>query len=358
LSKSAAFDGTNYLVGIQGDATDHTNVTAQFVSQSGTLVGTRISTGRKGGAPVVGFNGTTYLMAWEDEATNGVYGQIISKAGAALTQPFAINTSTGPMRMGGHNTIFCDTAGGVCGVMWHNNSTKALYGRDIDSTGAFKSDEYYIEDPQNKCLPSSTTCIGGPAGMAVDTNGNGMGVYDTGADVRASIHGPTINVNTFLVATKKCGDATWVGIVFDGTNYLVVWNDRNDCANSSSWDVLAQQIDTSGKLVGAAFSVNSANSAHRVSLPAVAFDGTNYLITWSDGRNDSGKGTGNDVYGQYVSKTGTLVGSEIPINIDAGNQYGWVTGFKTGKYFILINDTSADPFDASLGDVYGAFVTP
>jgi hypothetical protein len=68
MSISAAFDGTNYLVAIQGGATHHAAITAQLVSQAGALVGSRISIGRTGGVPWVAFDGTNYLMVWEDDA--------------------------------------------------------------------------------------------------------------------------------------------------------------------------------------------------------------------------------------------------------------------------------------------------
>ena len=66
---SAASDGTNYLVGIQGDQKDHADITAQLVSQTGTLVGSRISVPRTGGAPFVAFDGNNYLMVWDDDAS-------------------------------------------------------------------------------------------------------------------------------------------------------------------------------------------------------------------------------------------------------------------------------------------------
>src|SRR5438093_10765435 len=57
---SSAFDGSNYLVGIQGDAVAHDSVTAQLTSSNGSLVGSKISTGEFGGAPRGLFDGTNY----------------------------------------------------------------------------------------------------------------------------------------------------------------------------------------------------------------------------------------------------------------------------------------------------------
>jgi hypothetical protein len=87
MALSPAFDGTNYLVGIIQD--DH-NITAQLVSQTGTLVGPRISTGRTGGLPFVAFDGTNYLMVWSDDATfpnDDIYGQFISPSGNLVGSP-------------------------------------------------------------------------------------------------------------------------------------------------------------------------------------------------------------------------------------------------------------------------------
>jgi hypothetical protein len=93
LALGRAFDGTNYLVGIRGDATQGNKITAQLVSQSGTLVGPLISVGRTGSAPLVAFAGTNYLMVWSDYATspnNQLYGVFIRKDGSMISPPFVI----------------------------------------------------------------------------------------------------------------------------------------------------------------------------------------------------------------------------------------------------------------------------
>ena len=87
-----AFGGTNYLVGIQGDAAAHYNITAQLVSTNGSLLGSRIAIGRTGGIPKVGFDGTNYLVTWPDDAlypTNVIYGQLISRSGAVAIRASA-----------------------------------------------------------------------------------------------------------------------------------------------------------------------------------------------------------------------------------------------------------------------------
>lgn len=364
-SINAAFDGTNYLVGIQGDAVRHNNVTAQFISSSGALIGSRISTGRTGGAPLVAFNGTNYLMVWGDDATfpsDFIYGQVFSTSGTAVTAPFVVSTTAGQMEPGALSCL-----GTTCTVVWSNPYSSGtggtVYGRDISPTGSFLTPEYTL-------FTNTRTTPGGvsPGAICDSTSGKCLFLTDTGSQILGLIkQGQSIVKSEFVIATKvqSCTDHNLVIGAFDGTNYLVVWNDHSDCQPLPNWDVMAQRLDASGNLLGTAFKVNSANT-NRAPIPTVSFDGTNFLITWTDGRNDvnrngvcdAGESTCYDVYGQYVSQTGSLVSSEFIINNDPGNQLGVTSGFSGGNYLILLNtggDFSTSYFN---GDAYGVFVTP
>jgi len=109
---TAAFDGTNYLVGIQGDETHRASITAQMISQTGSLVGSRISIGRTGGLPLVAFDGTNYLMVWEDDAyhpDDDIYGQFIDTSGALVGSPFPISTAAGKQHFEFIGTAFGGT---------------------------------------------------------------------------------------------------------------------------------------------------------------------------------------------------------------------------------------------------------
>jgi hypothetical protein len=64
-----ASDGTNVLIAIMGDASSQYSITCQFISSSGTLVGSRISLGATGSSPMVAYDGTRYLIAWTEAAS-------------------------------------------------------------------------------------------------------------------------------------------------------------------------------------------------------------------------------------------------------------------------------------------------
>lgn len=97
FAMSAAFNGENFLVGLEQPGTPHT-IAAQLISTNGARIGPPIPTGRTGKASAVAFDGTNCLLIWEDNAqgtlTNESYqvcGLFINKAGAAIRGPFSIS---------------------------------------------------------------------------------------------------------------------------------------------------------------------------------------------------------------------------------------------------------------------------
>ncbi|MCX5677034.1 MAG: hypothetical protein NTX87_18755, partial [Planctomycetota bacterium] len=71
------------------------------------------------------------------------------------------------------------------------------------------------------------------------------------------------------------------GISFDGANYLLVWQDDRD--GDGYYDVYGARMTRSGTVLdtaGIPISVEQNNQW----FARVAFDGANYLVTWTDDR--------------------------------------------------------------------------
>lgn len=98
-----------------------------------------------------------------------------------------------------------------------------------------------------------------------------------------------VSATEFPICTIS-GDQYYPAVAFDGTNYLVVWADRR---NGVDYDIYGARITQTGVVLDPeGFPISSAYRHQNV--PAVAFDGTNYLVVWKDDRN----GYGNDlIYG-------------------------------------------------------------
>src|SRR6185437_7982443 len=72
------------------------------------------------------------------------------------------------------------------------------------------------------------------------------------------------------------GSAALPAVAFDGTNDLVVWTEEPN----TSWirgarsDAAGTVLDTGG------FTIATASGGARVDYPGIAFNGTNYLVAW------------------------------------------------------------------------------
>ena len=101
------------------------------------------------------------------------------------------------------------------------------------------------------------------------------------SDIFAALVSPNGEVLTgpgFSVSTAP-NEQSDPSIAFDGTNFFVAWTDRRGV----SLDIYGARVSPGGGVVdvgGKAVSTATGPQA----VPAVAFDGTNYLVVWSDTR--------------------------------------------------------------------------
>jgi len=127
-------------------------------------------------------------------------------------------------------------------------------------------------------------------------------------------------------------------VAFDGTNYLVVWEDQR----AGFLDLYGARMTPSGTVLdGSGFAITTASGDQE--LPSVAFDGSSYLVVWEDQR-----ATGFDVYGVRVSTAGAVIGGEIAIATGDEFDRDPVVAFDGANHVVAWNRSS---------DVYAARVT-
>ncbi len=131
----------------------------------------------------------------------------------------------------------------------------------------------------------------------------------------ASLAGQFFSTNGALIGTQIAigsnpGFPPAASLAFGKTNYLVAWSDSSV---GSGVDMYGQFISRSGLKVGSKFNLLSAQGLHGFQVvKALAFDGTNFLAVWQDNNNKS-------FYGQLVTQAGTLSGSEFLISSQQQN---------------------------------------
>jgi hypothetical protein len=134
-------------------------------------------------------------------------------------------------------------------------------------------------------------------------------------------------------------------IAFDGTNFLVTWE---DCRGGPYSDIYAARVTPQGTVLDTSgIPVSTATS--RQGYPAIAFDGASFLVAWEDSRN----GMYSDIYAARVTPQGTVLDpSGIPVSTAAYGQYVPAIAFDGANFLVTWQGSGSSP------DIYAARVTP
>ena len=232
----------------------------------------------------------------------------------------------------------------------HNGSTyEVVYIRDSGLWGTRVSNAGVVASPAGVVLVSDPSrALNRPS---LVSNGTGFLVaFDDTRAAAGDIYASRLNSNGvsldpagFLVSANPVSGQSDASIAFDGTNYLIAWQDTR----SDAGDIYAARVAPSGRVVGR-LSIVVSDGVGAQRFPSVAFDGTNFLVVWSDTRSGA-----FDIYGARVSKAGAVLDTAgIPISVSAGPQDLPDVAWNGTRYLVVWQDLRNGPDDA-----YGTRVT-
>ncbi len=294
-------------------------------------------------APSIAFDGTNYLVVWQDYR-NGCYADIY---GALLTQTgnmldtVAISISTAlysqqspAIAFGGANYL-------VAWLDHRNGYPDNLFCARVSQNGT-------VLDPDGICI-STTSSYQSVIDIAFDginylviwtIENNERDIYGA----RVSPAGTVLDPNGFVISNRM-NDQLSPCISFDGINYLVVWEERLDYQESDIYGTRVSQagivLDPDGFVISAA--------PLRQQIPAIDFDGTNYLVVWQDYRWIS-----NDIFGARVSPAGVVIDSNGIVISSASGDRRYPSVAYTGEDYLIVWE---DGRNGSYFDLYGVRVS-
>ncbi|HVU05162.1 MAG TPA: hypothetical protein VHE30_25610 [Polyangiaceae bacterium] len=344
-----AFDGTNYLV-VEDQVGAFFAVYGQLVKPDSTRVGTQfvISASQRGEEyPDVAWNGATYLVAWAE--TNGLGGTIfattVSSSGAVGKVG---GTTLGGFTTPGHVAVASDGTKYFLTV-WSESYAASpknctVQAALVDGTGA-KLGQSQLGSPGSGSFYDAVPHVTyGSGWYAAAWNDQSGGIYGT----RVSVGGVALDPTPIQLANGPSTEGG-VAITAGASGYFAVWTDSRNVGTASSKDIYAARL--APDLIATEASGFLVNQSPNLELQgAGAFNGTNYLVLWSDGRNG-----GSDIYGSRISPSGTLLDpSAIEVSRGVGG-HSLVAVASNGHDFFGVWDDSRQ--SSSYLVIYGARIT-
>ena len=309
---TVAFDGTNYLV-VWSELRDvpELDVVGARVTKGGAVLdpaGVPIASARRAQLPAVAFDGTNYLVVWAD---------ILSGATGPVRLPPRPNGDIVGTRVTRGGTVLDGVETGF--VISTGPSAQA------DPAVAFDGTNYLVvwEDSRHGA-PDIFGARVTPSGTVLDRRG-------------------------FAVASQEFTDQRSPVVDFDGTNFLVVWED----GRSGTQDIFGARVTPDGSVLDAGSPLTISDAAGDQTSPAIAFNGTNHLVVWSDFRN----GSTSDIRGARVTPGGNVLdgpATGFAVSSAPGDQSSPAVDFDGTNHLVAWTDFRS----GSTSDIYGARVTP
>lgn len=169
---------------------------------------------------------------------------------------------------------------------------------------------------------------------------------------RVSASGEVLDRNGLRVCVKEARQEN-PSVVFDGSNYLVVWEEHLD--NNAGSSILARRVTRQGQLLDGpnGFLVSQGNWLE--TNPRVAWNGTTCLAVWIDWRHHSE--SISDIYGARITPAGAVLD---PAGIKIHQAPLWqtwpVVAAREGKFFVVWSDMNS--LKATFVDGNGTVANP
>lgn len=336
FSGGAVYGGLNGIVAVQGNTNSQYTINAQIVAAGGVLIGPRIfleSAGMMPGAIPV-FDGTNYFLVWR-EFNGNLKGQFLNTTGALVGSPVTISSNVSVERPGSYGVIFADSEYFVVFAKIDNH----LYGQRLSTSGNLIGSQILISNNLAREVSLSYDGTNYLVTWVEIIPDSDKDIYGQFISKAGSIVG-----NNFLIDGGPNYSDNPTSLAFDGVRYLLVFHEQ--VPGGDNWLILGRFISTSGAIEE---TITICDTTKSPFFPSVAFDNTNYLITWAQLSDRT-------FMGRFYNTSGVPVDSPFEIFGQLGNKLpiGGV-GFGGGLYLAVatrVDDNFTD------GDVYARFIQP
>jgi hypothetical protein len=333
---SVTFNGANFFASWVQDPANHYIYGAR-VDPAGYVIdtsGIAISL-LSGGRPVVEFAGSIHFVAW---MTNDIFGSRVHQSGTVIdTNGYVISTEQYYYEQNTPAIAFDGTNYLAVWSDFRSDSVFDIYGARIDQFGNILDHPCLSISASNNDQLNPSISFDGTNYFVIwedFRNGNYSDIYGT----RVTPLGNVLEPFGIIVSSASNNQGN-PSIEFDGANYLAVWRDRR---SGSNYDIYCTRINQNGNVLNPSGTAIS-TAVNDQNFPSVSFGDSNYLVVWQDMRASN-----NDIYGARVNLLGNVIDpvgiaiSEAPLD-----QTKPIIAFDITNHLVVWEDgrNGSDSFD-------------
>ena len=297
LSRLAS-GGSGYLVVFRSETSGQSRIVAKRLDASGNELDAEpleIASGANGYLtnPSVAWNGSEFLVVWQDASANAFRGQIFARRvrpnGTLLdASPISIMPGTRPDVAALGSTFLV-----VADDVPTNPHFRSVYASRVTSAGAVLGGPVFIG--ASFSFSARVAALGGRWLVVWE-------VHPSHDDAHAGVAGAFVGADgapTAAFGVSDGGTDYTPHLAVAGGSALIAWSDGN---------ISARRIMADGTLVGPAAGLVISAAPNSQFQPAVAWDGAQYVVAWLDHRNDSYPNQPRgDIYGTRVDVNGNVL---------------------------------------------------
>lgn len=303
--------------------------------------------------PAVAVAGTgDFVVTWEADNVDGnsfaVLARRYSKAGAALSNEFQVNTFTTGSQQ--NPAVAADTAGNFT-VVWgsasvQDGSREGVFIRRYNAAGTPISGEIQVNQFTLNLQGNPSIAMDGAGDFVIGwesnyQDGDGYGIY-----ARKFNSNGVPTTNEFLVNQTTVGDQQNASVSIDSTgDFVVAWQGPD----ANGYGVFARRYNPAGVAQGNEIAVNVQTIDDQTN-PVVAGDANgNFMVAWQSRVQDAGS---SGIYGRRYNAVGAPLSTEFRVNATtAGNQL-LPSIASTASRDVTVTWTSVGQ-DGDAGGIYG-----
>jgi len=367
-----ASNGTNCFVVWQDSrnaGTNHTDIYGVQVSGAGIatdLIGEAISTSvNLEDTPAVASNGTNSLVVWVDSRNYPPTAQVIFGARVTsdglITDPngFAITTNHGVVTVL-NPAVACNGSDYL--VAWEDYRNALDPNQQVDIFGARVSNGGVVLDTNGIPISVASGSQISPAIASIGTNYLVVWQDYRNDPMLADIYGTRVSNSGNVMdpggiaVSFGASDESAAAVASDGSGYLVAWSDQRNMKDTGV-DIYAARLSGGGKVLDTN-GISICAAINDQTVPAIASNGSDYLVVWQDNRDAVGLPPSSDIYGTRVTGAGLVLETNgFPISTARSTQLLPAVAANGTDYLVVWQDyRDGNAYNEVNADIYGARV--